>query len=120
VPLVNHDQNLPGETGKWINVRVRADDPVLNRDRMHIPPVRDYIPTRDPGKWVRARMRAQNPEINRGRARALTPMPARPQNDENMEPEGPQSHWSLVGDRFLRMVAVQQRHPLCMCLLLVL
>jgi hypothetical protein len=39
VPLVNHDQNLPGETGEWVNVRVRADDPVLNRDRMHIPPV---------------------------------------------------------------------------------
>jgi hypothetical protein len=38
---------------------------------------------------VRARMRAQNPKINRERARAPTPMPARPQLDENMEPEGP-------------------------------
>jgi hypothetical protein len=89
VSLVNQNQNLPGETGEWVNVRVRADDPVLNRDRMHIPPVdRDYIPTRNPGEWVRARMRAQNPQIDRGRARAPTPMPARPQNDENMEPEG--------------------------------
>jgi hypothetical protein len=62
VPLVNPDQNVPGETGKWVNVRVRADDPVLNRDRMHIPPVdREYLPTRNPGEWVRARMRAQNP-----------------------------------------------------------
>jgi hypothetical protein len=70
-------------------MRVRADDLVLNRDRMHIPPVdRDYLPTRNPGEWVRARMRAQNPEINRGRARAPTLMPARPQHDENMEPEG--------------------------------
>jgi hypothetical protein len=39
VSLVNPDQNLPGETGEWVNVRVRANDPVLNRDRMHIPPV---------------------------------------------------------------------------------
>jgi hypothetical protein len=30
VPSVNHGQNLPGEPGEWVNVRVRADDPVLN------------------------------------------------------------------------------------------
>jgi hypothetical protein len=90
VPLVNQDQNMLGETGESVNVRVRADDPVLNRDRMHIPPVdRNFIPTRNPGEWVRARMRAHNLEINEGRARAPTPMPARPQNDENIEPKGP-------------------------------
>jgi hypothetical protein len=90
VPSVNHGQNLPGEPGEWVNVRVRADDPVLNRDRVDIPPVnRDYIPPRDPGEWVRARVRAQDPGLNRGRGRAPTPMPARPENDENMEPQGP-------------------------------
>jgi hypothetical protein len=62
VRLVNQYQNLPGETGEWVDVRVRADDPVLYRDKMHILPVdRDYIPTRNPGEWVRARMRAPNP-----------------------------------------------------------
>jgi hypothetical protein len=88
VPSGNHGQNLPEEPGEWVNVRVRADDPVLNRDRVDTPPVnRDYNPPRDPGEWVRERVRAQDP--NRGRARAPTPMPARPENDENMEPQGP-------------------------------
>jgi hypothetical protein len=69
---------------------VRAGDPVLNRDRVDIPPVnQDRIPPRGPEEWVRARVRAQDPMFNRGRARAPTPMPARPENDENMEPEGP-------------------------------
>jgi hypothetical protein len=90
VPAVNIGQNPPGEPGEWVNVRVRADDPVLNRDRVDIPPVnRDYNLPRDPGEWVRARVRAQDPGLNRGRARAPTPMPARPENDENMEPQGP-------------------------------
>jgi hypothetical protein len=90
VPPVNHGQNLPGEPGEWVNVRVRANDPVLNRDRVDIPPVnRDHIPPRGPEEWVRARVRAQDPVFNRGRARAPTPMPARPENDENMEPEVP-------------------------------
>jgi hypothetical protein len=90
VPPVNHGQNLPGESGEWVNVRVRADDLVLNRDRVDLPPVnRDHMPSRGPGEWVRARVRAQDPVFNRGRARAPTPMPARPENDENMEPEVP-------------------------------
>jgi hypothetical protein len=98
VPLVNYDQNLPGETGEWNNVRVRANDPVLYRDRMHITQInRDYIPTRDPGEWVRARMRAQNLEINRGRARAPTPMPARPQNDKKHGARRPAHEVNLVG-----------------------
>jgi hypothetical protein len=44
-------------------------------------------------------MRSQNPEINRGRARVPTPMPARPQNDKNMEPEGP----------FMRSISLEPR-----------
>jgi hypothetical protein len=90
VPSVNHGQNLTGEPEEWVNVRVRTDDPVLNRVRVDIPPVnRDHNLLRDPGEWVRARVRAQDPGLNRGRARSPTPMPARPQNDENMEPQGP-------------------------------
>jgi hypothetical protein len=90
VPSVNHGQNLLGEPGECFNVRVRADDPVLNRDRGDVPPVNhDYIPPRGPGEWVRARVIAQDPVFNRERARAPTPMPARPENDENMEPEVP-------------------------------
>jgi hypothetical protein len=50
VPLVNHGQNLPGEQGEWVSVRVRADDPVLNRDRVDILPVNhDRIPPRPRG-----------------------------------------------------------------------
>lgn len=80
---VNFGRTLSGEREEWVNVRVRADDPILNRDRVDIPPVnRDYLPPRGPGKWIKARVRAQDPEPNRERARAPTPMPARPENDE--------------------------------------
>jgi hypothetical protein len=47
---VNPGQTLPGEREEWVNVRVRADDPVLNRDRVDIPPVnRDHFPQRSWG-----------------------------------------------------------------------
>jgi hypothetical protein len=62
------------------------------RPPVQVPPVnRDQVPFRGPWERVRARVRAQDGMFNgeTGRPRARTPMPARPLNDENMEPEGP-------------------------------
>jgi hypothetical protein len=124
-----HPVNLgtvpPREPREWVNVRVRADDPCLNKDRVNVPSADyDQGPIRGPGEWVRARVRAQGPAFYRGRARTPTPFPIRPENDKNREPQVPRPRSISLEPRarqvFLRMVAVRQRHPLCMCLLLAL
>jgi hypothetical protein len=89
VPPVNLGQIPPQEPGEWVNLRVRANDPDLNGDRFNVPPINyDQILPRGQGEWVRTRVKAQNLHLIGGE-RALSPYPARPENDENMEPEVP-------------------------------
>jgi hypothetical protein len=117
-------QRLPGQP-EYIPERLRRTVPQgegPERPPVQVPPAnQDQVPFRGPWERVRGRVRAQDGMFNgETRPRAPTPMPARPLNDENMEPEGPRiglSRWNLARVRFLRLVTVRQHHPLFMCLL---
>src|SRR6476646_5586590 len=78
---------------QYIPQRLRRQAPnVREPEPPHVnaPPVNhEQASVREPWERVRVRVRNQDGMFNGERLRAPTPMPARPLNDENMEPEGP-------------------------------